>query len=233
MQAVWAGRRRGRGAAHLWRTRGSIRGRAGDGETGGCASGAWSDGALGWSMQPTRIGKMTSTFRVPGQHPVQMVGKRLPVALAQRRWSSRVYPAGRCGLHDAARLREHPRPHRRAPEPRPHPRRPRHLRLGQSLRHTVLRFADRGGGVRQRSSGVPGDDRQRHRDIRRLQCSRIARAPGRGGAGGGGKRHACGARPGRDRHSAGGQADDARGVASRGVSSEHRRRNSVPLRQQD
>ena len=67
----------------------------------------------------------------------------------------------------------------------PSPRQPAVCRRYRSALRT-----DRGGGVRQRSSGVPGDDLQRHRDIRRLQCSRIARASGRGGPGGGGKRHA-------------------------------------------
>ena len=43
--------RRRRGATGLWCTRGRSQDGVGDGEAGGCASGAWSGGARGLSMQ--------------------------------------------------------------------------------------------------------------------------------------------------------------------------------------
>ena len=45
-----------------------------------------------------------STFRVPGQHPVQMVGKRPPLSPAQRWRSAGVYPAGPHRIHEVAHV---------------------------------------------------------------------------------------------------------------------------------
>ena len=121
-------------------------------------------------------------------------------------------------------LREHARSYRRAPEPRSHPRRPGHLRLGQSLCHAVLRVADRGGGLRQRAARLPRDALQRHRFVRRRQHTRVVGTPGRGCAGGRGKRDARGAGARGDGHPSRSQAGHARGAAGRGVAPEHRRR---------
>ena len=45
-----------------------------------------------------------TTFRVPGQHPVQMICERLPVAPAQGGGSAGVYPAGPQRIHEVAHV---------------------------------------------------------------------------------------------------------------------------------